>query len=346
MNFDRYIRATFPLPTDRGFTRVCFTMFDPTRLFASIFFIVFCALVPQTAISESAQPDSQTSQQADAALSENRKSPQNDLFAKKLMRRVVFQLASGPAFESKVRQRVWAFGREVVGVGTYEQSGQGSGQFNFQMTMHDGEGKHSLQQISDGRLAWTRTEIAEALSLKRVDVARLDEWTESVSTGDQLPPRLRVGGWIEMLESIERDYELSVASGKLQGQAIWMVTGRLSETKRSAIQSSSGRNEWPPLYPIEVHVVISKTGNKETDFGKFMPLRIEYLGKPKVTNVTTSEESSEASSGGRLISLVELYSIRQIMPPPIERFRYENRDAEVNFINETDRYLVQFGVSP
>ena len=40
------------------------------------------------------------------------------------------------------------------------------------MTMHDGKGKHTLQQISDGRLAWTRTQIGETVQLQRVDVAQ------------------------------------------------------------------------------------------------------------------------------------------------------------------------------
>ncbi len=81
-----------------------------------------------------------------------------------------------PSFHAKVRETVWTNGREVVGVGTYEQAGGGSGRFNLQVTMHDGDGKHRLQQISDGRLAWTRTEIAGKVSLRRVDVGRLDEW--------------------------------------------------------------------------------------------------------------------------------------------------------------------------
>ena len=81
--------------------------------------------------------------------------------AVELLQNTIERLASGPAFNATVRQRVWAFGREVLGIGTYEQAGYGSGRFNLQINMLDGSGKHTLQQISDGRLAWTRIVIAD-----------------------------------------------------------------------------------------------------------------------------------------------------------------------------------------
>ena len=93
-------------------------------------------------------------------------------------------------------------GREVVGVGTYEQAGGGSGQYNLQVTMHDGDGKHRLQQISDGKLAWTRTEIAGKVSLRRVDVGRLEEWVRGIADPTGLSPKLKVGAWGEMLDTM------------------------------------------------------------------------------------------------------------------------------------------------
>ena len=102
-----------------------------------------------------------------------------------LLRQVIWQLAHGPAFIAKVRETVWATGRKVVGVGTYEQSGGGSGQFNLQITMHDGDGRHHFQQISDGKLAWTRSEVSGHVALRRVDVGRLDEWVRpSITPGE------------------------------------------------------------------------------------------------------------------------------------------------------------------
>ncbi|TWU26604.1 hypothetical protein Pla52o_04570 [Novipirellula galeiformis] len=343
MKIDRYKRLTSDSKTCSGFM----AGFTPRRgpawrsglITTTIVLLTFSLLNRLPAVAQEPAAETATPAQAnppDAPL-------QNQEAAKKLLQRVIFQLASGPAFESKVRQRVWTSGREVVGVGTYEQSGQATGQFNFQMTMHDGEGKHTLQQISDGRLAWTRTEVAGQISLRRVDVARLDEWSNATPAEASLPLRLRVGGWIEMFEQIQRDHQLHVASGKLQGQPVWVVTATLPEAKQDELIQIYGRTEWPTLYPVKICVVVSKVGNKDSGFGKFMPLRIEHWSR-EVAEPSDSP-AEQVNHSERLISLVELYSIRQIAPPPIERFRFENRDAEVNFINETERYLNQFGVN-
>ena len=47
---------------------------------------------------------------------------------------------------------------------------------------------------------------------------------------------------------------------------------------------------------------------------------------------------------GRLIALIELYSVRPIHKLDERRFRFENQEAEVNFLNETDRYIELYGV--
>ncbi|WP_372721351.1 hypothetical protein [Novipirellula sp.] len=343
MKIDRYNRLISDSKSTKGFT----ASFTRRRggsnwivlLCLGVVFLTFSALDWQITVADT--PHSET--EAGPDPSDQAAVLENEEAAKKLLRRVIFQLASGPAFESKVRQRVWTTGREVVGVGTYEQSGHTTGQFNFQMTMHDGEGKHTLQQMSDGRLAWTRSEVAGEISLRRVDVARLDEWSASSPRENALPLRVRVGGWIELLEQIQPEHQLQIASGRLQGQPVWVVTATLPESKQDKVMQTSGREEWPTLYPVKVSVVISKVGNKESGFGKFMPLRIEHWSR--AMDEPTDSEAEEISQAERLISLVELYSIRQIAPPPIERFRFENRDAEVNFTNETDRYLKRFGVN-
>ena len=110
-----------------------------------------------------------------------------------LLQIVLRQLVSGAAFDAKVRESVWTTGREVIGVGTYEQAGENTGRFNLQLTMHDGKGKHRLQQISDGRLVWTRSEISKAVKLRRVEVGKLEGWGPGATTNQPIPPRLQVG---------------------------------------------------------------------------------------------------------------------------------------------------------
>lgn len=339
--------------------------------------------------------------------------------ARRLLARVIEQIALGPAFDAKFRQRVWVGGREVIGVGTYEQAGDGSGWFNMQVAMHDGDGKHTLQQISDGRLAWTREQIGDDVSLQRVDVGRLDQWVHSgansavsapvyrgsLTSGnatdhrqttarrdhlvDHLPPSVRVGGWTEMLESIAADHDLQVVSGRLEDRDVWIIRGSMRPDIREARLEEFGTPTWPELCPTQVVVAIAKAASPETGFGQGLPLRIEFWTDPQTneppnsangskdsgsaedgsvdTSVDGNSHSGLASTGtavdalsaapkapaekpiaatqkGRLISLIELYSIRPISSPPIGRFRFENQDMSVNFTNDTDRYLTRYGI--
>ena len=267
---------------------------------------------------------------------------QSDPRAAELLRRVLTNLVRGPSFHAKVRETIWTNGREVVGVGTYEQAGGASGRFNLQVTMHDGDGKHRLQQISDGRLAWTRTEIAGRVTLRRVDVGRLDEWV-SKSLGDTaIAPRLTVGAWAELLTTIQRDHVLAVVGAKLEDEPVWVLTGRLKADRRAEILAESGRSQWPMLYPTRVHIAIRSKPDPVSGFGELLPIRFEFWSDPVASTESASQSENEA--GGRLITLIELYSVQPITPPPAERFRFENQEAEVNFVNETDRYIELFGI--
>lgn len=261
--------------------------------------------------------------------------------ASALIRNVINRIANGAAFDAKVRQRVWTAGREIVGVGTYLQAGQGTGRFNLQLTMHDGDGKHTLQQISDGRLAWTRTIISEHVSLRRVDVGRLSEWVREANQGkpsEEIPVRLRIGAWTEILDSIQRDYVLQLGTSKRK--KLLVISGTLRAAARERIQSEAGVKEWPELFPTHVKIAIAPVADPETGFGEGLPVRMEFWSDP----IANPQASDVVRREGRLVSLIELYSIRPITAPPVERFRFENQDARVNFTNETERYLRRYNI--
>ena len=284
------------------------------------------------------QPANQVAQSGAASPAE----PQSDQQAKTLIREVINRLANGDAFDAKVRQRVWTAGREVVGVGTYIQAGGGTGRFNLQFTMHDGDGKHTLQQICDGRLAWTRTEIADHVSLRRVDVGRLNGSLINYQTNSatSIPPRLRVGAWTEMLDSVRRDYVLRLGTSQLQSRRVWVIRGNLSESARRRILTESRSKKLPELFPTRVNVAIADQPDPATGFGQGLPVRLEFWSD----TIATAKSPSASEKDGRLVSLMELYSMRPIQAPPVERFRFDQQEAPVNFVNETDRYLRRFGI--
>ncbi|MEM9364603.1 MAG: hypothetical protein AAGD07_01320 [Planctomycetota bacterium] len=286
--------------------------------------------------------------------------------AARVLAGMVDRLSIGDAFASKVRQRVWLRGREVVGQGTYEQAGRGSGQFNLQVNMLDGDGQHALQQISDGRLAWTRQQIGDQLQLRRVDVGRLDQWVSPsasnpllpllagetsprpvlTSTFAKLPPSVRVGGFVEMIENIAFQNRLSLATGRLQEQRVWIVTADLTVLARRRIHPE-GDDTWPVLCPTRTVIAIAQEDTPETRFGRGLPVRIEFYSDPlneddQVDESETPSESATRVPERQLISLLELHQVRPIDPPPVERFRFENQN--IDFVNETDRYLNRYGI--
>ncbi|MGB7344369.1 MAG: hypothetical protein WBD20_09165 [Pirellulaceae bacterium] len=281
-----------------------------------------------------------------ASLSSTGETPEevaNEEAAGQLIQQVIHRLAYGRPFDAKVRQRVWTAGREMVGVGTYEQAGGGTGRFNMQVTMHDGDGKHTLQQISDGRLAWTRSVISQDITLRRVDVGRLNEWVRDVSRQDNssptyVPPKLKVGALTEMLDQIQRDYDLKM--GKIKSAPLLGISGTLSSEARKRIKTESRVGEWPDLFPTRIVIAIAAESLPNMNFGEGLPVRIEFWSDP----VQQEGSDQKAQPEGRLISLLELYSIRPIDAPPVERFRFETQDYSVNIINETDRYLRLYGV--
>ncbi|MEM6978547.1 MAG: hypothetical protein AAF539_02695 [Planctomycetota bacterium] len=272
-------------------------------------------------------------------------SPTNHAAAKQLIQRSIGVHAGGQAFNAKVRQRVWVGGREVVGVGSYEQAGQHSGRFNLQVTMHDGDGKHSLQQISDGRLMWTRQQIGDQVSLRRIDVGRLDQWIKPGTRDSNLtlPPSSLIGAWTELMHSLTQDYRLALAPGSIEQsdgrkRRVWIVQGVLSDQARSQILKEIGQSALPELLPTRAVLAIARDNDPETNFGSGLMLRLEFRAEP------VADAEGNVGEWGPLISLIEMHSPRPIMAPPIGRFRFENQDADVHFVNETDRYLDQFDI--
>ncbi len=298
--------------------------------------------------------------------------PASDDPAAVLAKRTIERLALGDAFDAKLRQRTWVGGREVVGIGRYEQSGEGSGRLSLEMTIHDGDSRHELRQISDGKLAWFRAEVGDLVTLRRIDVGRVKELhheltrstdpaavfpttiTESLDRNKAVSPWMRIGGLIELIDQIAQDFDLRVTRGKIDDEPVLILRGTVNEKAKRRILKSDAARDWPDLHPYEVRVAIAAVGD-ETGFGVGLPLRIEFWSEPSreppgpvevpATQVSSSEPPAAKTVGanekptGRLISLLEIYSIRKIRPSPEQRFRFEREERDVTFSNDTSLYL-------
>jgi len=296
-------------------------------------------------------------------LAQETAAPQIDKNAEMLARRTIERLLLEDAFDAKLRQRIWAGGREVVGVGHYEQSGGGTGRFSLEMTIHDGDSRQTLKQLSDGKLLWHRAQVGGNTSIRRVDIGRIDEFerelwaaqdaAKSLATPDRLPSRLLAGGLVELLDQIANDFSLRLGKGTVEKQPVWILRGTLCAEARKRLQGmpSQAPEALSSLCPTEVRIAIAATPDAN-GFGAGLPIRIEFWSAPvadspvslQATLVSTSSSDSDSTSAtdapaGRLISLLEVYSMRKIEASPVERFLYVADDRAGTFVNDTQRYL-------
>ena len=274
-----------------------------------------------------------------------------------VVRQVLRRLSHGPAFNAKLRKRVWISDREVLGFGIYEQAGGGTGHYNLQVTMLDGESKHTLQQISDGRLAWTRTVIGDEVLLRRVDVRLLQQRLREAGITTDTPPHLSVGGLTELVGSIARDYTLTLKpgtfklksehTGNLPGdeETFLVVSGSLKDEVRGRILGESGRTSWPELCPTHVQLLVAAAPDPEFDFGEGLPRRLYFFSDPLTASPDEDpDRGTPPPDVGPLISLIELYAIQPITTPSANRFSFESRDRDNHYVNETQRYLSRYGL--
>lgn len=312
--------------------------------------------------------------------------------AKILVQRTIERLALADAFDAKLRQRIWVGGREVVGIGRYEQSGEGSGRLSLEMTIHDGDSRHELRQISDGKLAWFRCQVGDDVTLRRIDIGRVKEVHHQLTQAREtltaranpfplksdekitVPSWLRIGGLIELIDQIANDFDLRITRGKVDQMPVWILRGQLRDSAKRKIDTTS--SGLPALCAQEVRVAVAASGDAN-GFGVGLPIRIEFWGAPKITDPDGQPTLDEVSAGkasdsgnlpfqetsspnrsetgftgaakptrqvpdrpaGRLISLLEIYSIRKIRPSPEQRFRFEREERDITFSNDTNLYV-------
>ncbi|MCC9603927.1 hypothetical protein LOC67_25525 [Stieleria sp. JC731] len=256
---------------------------------------------------------------------------------------VIDRLGNGKPFDCMVSQRTRTADREISGVGRYIQMGMGTGQFRFNMEVHDGDGEHTLDQISDGRLTWTRTQIGDEVTLSRVDVGWLDEGARALQLNSRIKPSMKVGALGEMLDTIRDQYDLSLGTSQLKGRPLVVVIGTLKQSRRDEMLSILGGQPWPETYPTRINIAIAQQDDPETKFGKGLPIRIEHLGElPESKDASGDEQPGTAKA--HMISLLEFYSIRPTNTRPVDGFRFDNQNTDIDFVNETARYEQKFGI--
>ncbi len=137
--------------------------------------------------------------------------------------------------------------------------------------------------------------------------------------------------------------------GAITGSALALATllvviGTLKQSRRDEISTLVAGAELPALFPTRVNVAIAQDDDPEINFGKGLPIRIEHFSDPIAVSDAHQQEPRSTVKKRQMISSLEFYSIRPVAPPPIQRFRFENQDTEIDFVNETGRYEDRFNI--
>lgn len=270
--------------------------------------------------------------------------------AERQLSELIVRIATGPGFRCDLWQRVRtkqeSKEREILCLGSYLHQGQGTARFEMH-TQIAGRREDLLRQVSDGRLLWTSQMIAGKLNLSRVDLGLLDDRYRSKGRpAESMPnvghpvairPSMLTGGLCEILDTMRRDYDLSLGTSDANGQELMVIIGNLKESKRHEIISQSG-GKLPEMYPTRINVAVAMQNDQRTRFGKGLPVQIEHFGTPQ-----KDDEQVAATSRRNMISLLQLNNLQPLKAAPLnDRFKFDSGDNE--FISETPRYETRFNL--
>ncbi|OUT54601.1 MAG: hypothetical protein CBB71_21840 [Rhodopirellula sp. TMED11] len=268
--------------------------------------------------------------------------------AERQLSELIVRIANGPGFRCDLWQRVRtqqeSKEREILCLGSYLHQGQGTARFEMH-TQIAGRREDLLRQVSDGRLLWTSQMIAGKLNLSRVDLGLLDDRYRSkgkpvesmpnVGHPVEIRPSMLTGGLCEILDTMRRDYDLSLGTSDANGQDLMVIIGNLKDSKREAIISQPG-GKLPPSYPTRINVAVALQNDQPTGFGKGLPVQIEHFGTPP-----EDDDQDATTSRRNMISLLQLNNLQPLKAAPLnDRFKFDSGDNE--FISETPRYETRF----
>jgi len=208
--------------------------------------------------------------------------PPQETPAQRILERTRYELDRLEQFSARVRYRVALFDQELIGAGTYFQSGAGQQKkLRYELRLQTDDSVISALQICDGRYVWSNSETFAGPILTRVDLRRLRQRREQ--TGDELPEELWAWGGIpKLLKSLETSFQWDEAlTGYLEADKTpaWSIRGlwRGEEYAKlvplQAGQVSGGvLGGFPPQVPGSVTLFI-----RQQDY---FPQRIEYRRPP------------------------------------------------------------------
>lgn len=266
-----------------------------------------------------------------------------------LLAEAVRRLDSETAVSANLRYRVNALGHELLGAGTYLQSGAGPDRLlRLELRMQVGQRPATLQEIRGSEYYWIRRDVPPGPpTLGRVDLVQLRRGLRrpDQSAADDALPRgawIMLGGLPRLLSALEQNFdfaaprqeELQIAgnNGERQALPIWVLTGRWKPAQLAALsgRESAGDGNLPEQLPDGVEIVLDRTDQSLPLF----PYRISYKKSAPPRTAGRAAEPSE------LLSL-ELFNVHRVGQIDRRQFLYHPGDQEV--LDLTTAYIQRGG---
>jgi hypothetical protein len=237
--------------------------------------------------------------------------------------------------EAKVKQRVFAFGQEVVGAGEYYQFGSGQPKLlRLDMKMQVGPQAATLLQICGRQNYWIRRQVPPAdARLEHVNLTRLaSALSRPDEDGNHLPSDhwILLGGLSRLVESLHRNFDFaSPRHARLGGMPVLVVQGRLKPERFRSMQAAGDAKKEVPSEQTPTAVTL--TLGRADQLPPHFPYRIEFLRQ--LTTPELQAANKVALEGNQPVtkthlSILEFDEVRASIDLDPRLFEFEPGDEE------------------
>ena len=238
------------------------------------------------------------------------------------------------AIEAKVRQRVFAFGQEVVGSGEYFQFGSGQPKLlRLDMKMQVGPQAATLLQICGRQDYWIRRHVPPASpKLEHVNLTRL---ASALSRADEDGKHLTTDHWImlgglsRLLDSLHRNFDFAPPQpDHIGADPVLVVKGRLKPERFKALHSAGDKKNEAANEQIPTAVNLSLG---RADQPPHFPHRIEFMRQltSKELKAAAAKESKDHQSVTETpLCILEFYEVQAHVDLDPRLFEFDPGDEE------------------
>lgn len=258
-----------------------------------------------------------------------------------LLKSAVAELARMQTVAAKMRQQVNLFGHQIIGSGTYLQQGRGVDlRLRMELKLRVAERLSSLQQVSDGKSFWVRSDGLDETRITRVDLARVRYalQRQQLDAPANVTAGISVGGLPRLLENLDASFRFGAATEeRLDRLVVWKIEGEWERTKLADLLPAQAErlragnapdfSKLPEHLPDRVRLMLGKDD--------LFPYRFEFLRmSPEINEATGRREA-------KVLVLMEFFEVQTNVAIDARNFVYQ----PTKFEDATGTFLRTLGLS-